>query len=65
MSAVCPRYIRTITVGIEAFQRDWDAATRLAGTGCVSQYSIPDVRTSSIKIYSVYSCVRGPAFARR
>jgi iron complex outermembrane receptor protein len=47
--------LNTVTVGVEAFQRDWDATTRMAGAGYASQYSIPDVRTSSIGIYSEYS----------
>jgi len=47
--------LNTVTVGVEAFQRDWDATTRLAGAGYAPQFSIPDVRTSGIGIYSEYS----------
>ena len=47
--------LNTVTVGVEAFQRDWTGTTRLAGAGYAPQFSIPDVRTSSIGIYSEYS----------
>lgn len=46
--------IRRVTVGVEGFRRDWDAATHLAGRGYAPQYSVPGVRTDSIGVYSEY-----------
>lgn len=45
----------SVTVGFEALHRKWDAATQLAGAGYNPRYSIPDVRTDSLGLYSEYS----------
>ena len=47
--------LNSVTVGVEAFRRDWDATTQLAGAGYAPQFSIPDVRTDNIGIYSEYA----------
>lgn len=45
----------SVKVGVEAYHREWNAATGLAGAGYAPQYSIPDVRTDSFGLYSEYS----------
>ena len=47
--------LNNVTVGIEAFHREWDATTSLAGAGYNPQFSIPDVRTNSFGLYSEYT----------
>lgn len=47
--------LNTVTVGIEAFHREWDGSTRMAGMSYAPQYSIPDVRTDSFGLYSEYA----------
>ena len=47
--------LNTVTVGVEAYHREWDATTLLAGAAYNPQYSIPDVRTDSFGLYSEYS----------
>ena len=37
-----------LTFGIDAYQRQWDAVTRLAGRAYAPQYSIPDVEVSAL-----------------
>jgi iron complex outermembrane receptor protein len=44
-----------VTLGVEAFRREWNATTQLAPAGYTPQFSIPDVRTDSVGIYSQYS----------
>lgn len=45
----------SVKAGIEAYHREWNASTGLAGAGYAPQYSIPDVRTDSFGLYSEYS----------
>jgi iron complex outermembrane receptor protein len=47
--------LRNVTVGVEAYHRGWDSTTSLAGAGYAPQYSIPDVRTDNVGIYSEYA----------
>jgi iron complex outermembrane recepter protein len=47
--------LNTVTVGVEAYHREWDGATRMAGSGYAPQYSIPDVRTDNVGLYSEYA----------
>jgi iron complex outermembrane receptor protein len=47
--------LKTVTVGVEAFHREWDGSTRMAGMSYAPQYSIPDVRTDSFGLYSEYA----------
>lgn len=47
--------LRNVTVGLEAYHREWNGTTRLAGASYAPQYSIPDVRTDNIGIYSEYT----------
>jgi iron complex outermembrane receptor protein len=46
--------IHGLNLGLEAFSRDWSAATQMAGMGYQTQYSIPDVETSSVGAYADY-----------
>lgn len=47
--------LRSVKVGVEAYHREWNAATSLAGAGYTPQYSIPDVGTDSFGLYSEYA----------
>jgi iron complex outermembrane receptor protein len=47
--------LRSVTVGIEAYHREWDGTTRMAGSGYAPQYSIPNVRTDNFGLYSEYA----------
>jgi iron complex outermembrane receptor protein len=47
--------LRDFLVGVEAFERQWDAVTRLAGSAYQPQFSIPDVGITSIGIYAEYA----------
>jgi iron complex outermembrane receptor protein len=47
--------LHSVVVGLEAYHREWDATTRLAGGGYAPQFSIPDVRTDNVGIYSEYA----------
>jgi iron complex outermembrane receptor protein len=42
------------TMGFEAFRREWDARTEMAGSAYAPQYSIPDVKTDSFGLYAEY-----------
>jgi iron complex outermembrane receptor protein len=44
-----------VTVGLEAYHREWDGTTQMAGGNYVPQYSIPNVRTDSFGLYSQLS----------
>ena len=44
-----------LLLGLEAFDREWDATTELAGNSYQPQYSIPDIGTVSIGVYGSYS----------
>jgi iron complex outermembrane receptor protein len=46
--------MRSITLGVETFRRQWTATTMMAGMAYKPQYSIPDVETDSIGIYAEY-----------
>ena len=46
--------LNTVTVGVEAYHREWNATTMLGGMLYAPQFSIPDVRTDSIGLYSEY-----------
>lgn len=39
-------------VGVEAIQRTWDMATRMAGMGYASQAAIPDVTTTGLGLFA-------------
>jgi iron complex outermembrane recepter protein len=41
-------------LGLEAFRRDWEATTELAGMAYRPQNSIPDVQTTSVGAYADY-----------
>ena len=47
--------LRNVTVGVEAYHREWDGVTQMAGSSYAPQYSIPDVRTDNVGIYSEYA----------
>lgn len=47
--------LRGVLIGIEAFRRNWGAATEMAGRGYAPQHSIPDVRTDDMGIFFEYS----------
>jgi iron complex outermembrane recepter protein len=47
--------LRNVTVGVEAFRRQWDGTTQMAGSGYLPQYSIPDVETDSVGVYTEYT----------
>jgi iron complex outermembrane receptor protein len=47
--------LNSVTLGFEAFHRKWDATTQMAGSGYAPQYSISDVRTDNLGIYSEYA----------
>jgi iron complex outermembrane receptor protein len=51
----------TIVVGAEAFRRQWDVTTQMAGAGYAPQYSIPDVKADTAGLYADY----GLALLRR
>ncbi|MBP1779605.1 MAG: TonB dependent receptor, partial [candidate division NC10 bacterium] len=40
-----------VTAGVEAFRRDWDAATVMAGSKYVPQYSIPSATTDHVGLF--------------
>ncbi len=46
---------RDVTIGIEAYHRQWDGTTQMSGSSYAPQYSIPDVRTDSFGLYSEYT----------
>jgi iron complex outermembrane receptor protein len=46
--------LRGVVVGVEAYHREWEGATAMAGSKYAPQYSIPDVSTDNIGIYSEY-----------
>ena len=45
----------SVTVGIEAYHREWNGTTSMAGSKYTPQYSIPDVRTDNFGLYSEYT----------
>jgi iron complex outermembrane receptor protein len=47
--------LHSVTVGLEAYHREWDGTTQMAGSAYASQYSIPNVRTDSFGLYTEYS----------
>lgn len=47
--------LNKVLIGVEAFHREWNGATQLAGAGYAPQFSIPDVRTDNVGLYSEYS----------
>jgi iron complex outermembrane receptor protein len=47
------------TGGIEAYRREWDASTELAGMGYAVQASIPDVRVDVLGLWAEYSRILG------
>jgi iron complex outermembrane recepter protein len=47
--------LNRVTIGVEAYHREWDGTTQMAGSGYAPQFSIPNVRTDSFGIYSEYS----------
>jgi iron complex outermembrane receptor protein len=47
--------LRDVTVGLEAYHREWDGTTQMAGSGYAPQYSIPNVRTDDFGFYTEYS----------
>jgi iron complex outermembrane recepter protein len=47
--------LQNVSVGIEAYHREWDGTTRMAMGGYAPQYSIPDVRTDNFGLYSEYA----------
>jgi iron complex outermembrane recepter protein len=47
--------LQNITVGVEAYHREWDGTTRMAMGGYPVQYSIPNVRTDNVGLYSEYA----------
>ena len=42
------------TTGVEAFRRDWDAETAMAGSKYVPQYSIPFATTDHVGVFTEY-----------
>ena len=46
--------LNSVKVGVEAYHRDWNGTTRMAGSAYAPQYSIPDANTDNIGIYSEY-----------
>ncbi len=46
--------IFNLAVGVEAYRRNWDATTQMAGMKYMAQGSIPDVGTTSIGAYADY-----------
>jgi len=42
------------TAGVEAFQRNWDSITTMAGMGYAPQYSIPEVTVRSTAVFLLY-----------
>ncbi len=47
--------LHSVTLGVEAYHREWNGTTRMAGSSYAPQYSIPDVRTDNVGIYSEYA----------
>ncbi len=47
--------LEQVTVGVEAFRREWDGTTQMAGSGYAPQFSIPNVKTDSVGVYSEYA----------
>lgn len=47
--------LHNLTVGLEAFRREWDATTQMAASAYQIQYSIPGVETDSVGLYGEYS----------
>jgi iron complex outermembrane receptor protein len=47
--------LNSVTVGVEAYHREWDGTTQMAGSSYMPQYSIPNVRSDSFGLYSEYS----------
>jgi iron complex outermembrane recepter protein len=47
--------LNAVTVGVEAFHREWNGTTQMAMGGYAPQYSIPDVRTDNFGLYSEYA----------
>jgi iron complex outermembrane receptor protein len=47
--------LQDVTIGLEAYHREWDGTTQMAGSGYAPQFSIPYVRTDSFGLYSEYS----------
>jgi iron complex outermembrane recepter protein len=43
-----------VTMGVEAFRREWRASTALAARSYQSQYSIPDVSSIAVGIYAIH-----------
>lgn len=50
-----------LTIGLEAYHREWGGTTQMAGSSYAPQYSIPNVRTDSFGLYAEYS---GPVTER-
>jgi iron complex outermembrane recepter protein len=46
--------LNRVTAGVEAYHREWDGTTQMAGSGYTPQFSIPNVRTDSFGLYSEY-----------
>lgn len=44
--------LSSVTVGVEAFERSWDATTQMAGMGYAAQASVPDATTTSAGVYA-------------
>jgi iron complex outermembrane recepter protein len=44
-----------VTVGVEAYHREWNGTTEMAGSAYAPQYSIPNVRTDNFGYYTEYS----------
>lgn len=51
------------SVGGEAYRRNWNTETRLAGMGYAAQYSIPDVNIDSFGVFVERPWVLGPRAA--
>lgn len=47
--------LRSVKVGVEAYHREWDGTTSMAGSNYAPQYSIPDVRTDNVGLYTEYT----------
>jgi iron complex outermembrane receptor protein len=46
--------VGSVTAGVEAFRRSWDATTSMAGSKYVPQYSIPFATTDSVGAFADY-----------
>jgi iron complex outermembrane receptor protein len=47
--------LNSVKIGIEAYHREWNGTTSMAGSGYAPQYSIPDVSTDNFGLYSEYA----------